>query len=160
MTGKASGATMSFPHQPFTCLHPRPEGIHGGTSRRAWWQVGVGRNPAGVFDLEKCEPMVAPCPLTADTFARISPGSSRSSDARSLRYSSTLYFNAQIPNREPDFRLVLRRHKTGVLSYYAQFPWWLTVFTGLMIRTRPQRAHTEITGNSRTATAIHSSGSA
>lgn len=51
----------------------------------------MGRNPAGLFDVEMCEQMTVSAPTR---------------QAMGLRHSSIVYTNAQVLEWDPDFRLV------------------------------------------------------
>lgn len=74
---------------PATCI--LASGTSRGTSRLALWRIGVGRNPAGLFDVEMCEQMTVSAPTR---------------QAMGLRHSSIVYTNAHVLEWEPDFRLV------------------------------------------------------
>ena len=62
----------------------------------------MGRNPAGIFDVEKCEQRTVTLP-TLDSAGAL-PGHSSAIPVAILHI---LYFNARVPHLEPDFRLVL-----------------------------------------------------
>ena len=71
----------------------------------------MGRNPAGIFDVEKCEQRTVrlPTPNSAGALPC-------HSGAIPVALLHILYINARVPHLEPDFRLVL--DSFGVLSIY------------------------------------------
>lgn len=63
-----SGRIRRYTSLPESLFAPiRPTGVHGGTSWLAWWQIGVGRNPVGIFDVEKCEQRTVSLPTLDST---------------------------------------------------------------------------------------------